>query len=333
MLGTALILLQLGLGFVLLLGGADVLIRAAASIAKRFSISSLAIGMTIVAFGTSAPELMVTVDAALSGAPDIGVGNIVGSNIANLLLVVGVSAAICPIVIGRPPRFNALVLVAVSLTFTALAMTGVLEWWAGLILVAGLAAFLVSAGRREQRHRLDRQARDDDGTSGDAASGQRKSRKASWRIWVGVVAGLIGIVFGANLLVDGSVALARAAGVSEAVIGLTLIAVGTSLPELAASVTAALRRHPEICLGNVIGSNIFNMLCVAGIAAVAVPLPVAEQIRTFDLWIMLAATAALFPFLFVGWRIGRIAGIALVLFYMAYIAALMTAGGAQAGAV
>ncbi len=320
--------LQLGCGFILLLGGADILVRAAAALARELSISSLAIGMTVVAFGTSAPELMVTLDAALSGAPDVGVGNIVGSNIANLMLIVGVSALICPIEISRPPRRDTAILAAVSVLFAALALTGILERWAGVVLVICLALFLVGAGRRERRRGHIGNDREDAGRGDRPVSpGGRR-----WRAWAGLLAGLAGVVIGANLLVTGSIALARAAGLSEAVIGLTLIAVGTSLPELAASAAAALRRHPEISLGNVIGSNIFNMLCVAGLTAAVVPLPVADQIRGFDLWVMLAATAALFPFLFAGLRIGRLVGLVLVLLYAGYIAALVFTGAAPATA-
>jgi cation:H+ antiporter len=320
---TATMYAQLLGGFVLLLGGADVLVRGAATIAQRFAISSLAVGMTIVAFGTSAPELMVTLDAALAGSPDIGVGNVVGSNIANLLLIIGSSAAICPIKIGRPLRFDAVVLGGVSLLFTALALRGVLEWWAGMLLIVALALFLVSAGRREQERR--RRA--------DPARDQRKAMPGrGWVAWLGILAGLIGVVVGADLLVRGSVAFARAAGVSEAVIGLSLIAVGTSLPELAASAAAAIRRHPEISLGNVIGSNIFNMLCVAGVVAALVPLPVAEQIRSLDVWVMLAATALLISFLFTGFPIGRVVGLIFLGLYAGYIAILVNTGDAGVGA-
>lgn len=325
--------IQLVAGFVLLLGGADILVRAAAALAARLSISSLAVGMTVVAFGTSAPELMVTLDAALSGAPDIGVGNIVGSNIANLLLIIGVSAVICPIVMSQPLRHDSVVLVAVTVLFTALALTGVLAWWAGAILAASLALFLVVAGRREQRRRrIDSPVKSSDerGDHGSAAATGPAGR--GWRIGLGIAAGLAGVVFGADQLVKGSVAFARAAGVSEAVIGLTLIAIGTSLPELAASVAAAIRRHSEISIGNVIGSNIFNMLCVGGLTALVVPLPVAEQIRGFDLWIMLAATAVLFPFLFAGRRVGRVVGIVFVLLYAGYVTFLVGIGAAPATA-
>lgn len=329
---AAMMYVQMAAGFALLLGGADLLVRAAAALAKHLAISSLAVGMTVVAFGTSAPELMVTLDAALSGAPDIGVGNIVGSNIANLLLIIGVSAAICPIVISRPLRHDSLVLAAVSLLFTALALTGVLAWWAGAILVIALALFLLAAGRREQHRRSFDSSESDNNTVENGHGEAQPSGRRDWHIWASLAAGLAGVIFGADLLVTGSVTFARAVGISEAVIGLSLIAIGTSLPELAASVTAAIRRHPEISLGNVIGSNIFNMLCVAGITAIVVPLPVAEQIRSFDLWVMLAATAALFPFLFAGRRIGRIVGVVFVLLYAGYLAVLVGSGAAPGSA-
>lgn len=315
------IYVQLLVGFVLLLGGAEFLVRGAAAIATRLAISSLAVGMSLVAFGTSAPELVVGIDAALSGAPDIAVGNIVGSNIANIMLILGVSAAICPIAIGRPLRHDALVLGGATILFSALAWSGTLGRWAGMALVAALIAFIASTGRREHRQRRS--------TLASQAGEEPTTSARGWIAWACIAGGLAGIILGADQLVQGSIALARTAGVSEAVIGLTLVAVGTSLPELATSAVAAARGHSEIAVGNVVGSNLFNMLCVGGLVATAVPLPVAEEIRSFDLWIMLAATAAVLPFLFTNLRMGRLFGVVLFCCYAGYIAILLGAASSQ----
>jgi cation:H+ antiporter len=311
---------QVTVGFVLLLGGAEVLVRGAAAVARRFAVSPLVIGMTVVAFGTSAPELVVSLDAAISGAPDIAVGNIVGSNIANLLLIMGITVLLSPI--GgrtRPLIHDTTILVISSALFAGFVWSGTIGRTAGVVMVAMLLGFLGSSYWREVR-----------GPGGPAAESLREEAEeiegipgAPWLAWLAVAGGLAGIIFGADLLVEGGVALARAAGVSEAVIGLTLIAVGTSLPELAASVVAAIRGHSDIAVGNVVGSNLFNMLGVGGTVALVTPLSVAEQIRDFDIWVMLVATAAFLPFLIFGLRLGRPVGVAFLVVYGAYIAFLV----------
>ncbi|MGF1640095.1 MAG: calcium/sodium antiporter [Rhodospirillales bacterium] len=322
--------IQVVVGFVLLLGGAEALVRGSVATARRFGISPLIIGMTVVAFGTSAPELVVSLQAAMAGVPDIAVGNIVGSNIANILLIVGVAAVLSPIG-GRPKPLihDTVVLVASSALFAALIWIGTIGRGAGVLMVAMLLGFLASSYRREIRG------------LGDATAGSRREEAeeiaplpgAPWLAWAAVVAGLVAIIVGAEMLVEGGVAVARAAGVSEAVIGLTLIAVGTSLPELAASVVAGLRGHSDIAIGNVIGSNLFNILGVGGAVAVVAPLAVADQIRHFDIWIMLLATTAFVPFLIIGLRLGRAVGFALLLLYGCYLARLIVGpAGAVAGA-
>ena len=306
-------------GFVLLLFSAEVLLRSSVAIARRLKIPTLVIGMTVVAFGTSLPELVVSLDAAFSGAPDIAVGNIVGSNIANLLLIIGVSGIIFPIASRpRPLVRDGLTLMAVSLLFAGFLWHGTIGREAGFLLVMLLVAFLA----RSYWH----------GTHGDAdLAAETLSQEAAelegipgrlWVAWVAVVVGLAGITLGADLLVRGGVVVARSAGVSEAVIGLSLIAVGTSLPELAASLMAAFRGHSDIAVGNVVGSNLFNMLCVGGTVAVAAPLSVAEQIQGFDVWVMLAATAAFLPFLVARIRFGRLMGALFLGAYVLYMVVL-----------
>jgi cation:H+ antiporter len=311
---------QVTVGFLLLLGGAEVLLRGAVAVARRFGVSTLVIGMTVVAFGTSAPELVVSLDAAISGVPDIAVGNIVGSNTANLLLIIGVTVLLSPIDgRARPLTHDTTILVASTVLFAGLVWSGTIGRGAGAVMVAMLLGFLVSSYWREVRG------------PGDAAAESRREEAeeiegipgAQWLAWIAVAGGLAGIVFGADLLVEGGMAVARAAGVSEVVIGLTLIAVGTSLPELAASVVAAIRGHSDIAIGNVVGSNLFNMLGVGGTVALVTPLRVAEQIRDFDIWVMLLATAAFLPFLIFGLRLGRPMGGAFLVVYGAYIAVLV----------
>jgi len=274
----------------------------------------------VVAFGTSAPELVVRLDAAISGVPDIAVGNIVGSNIANLLLIIGGAVLLSPIERRpQPLTHDTIVLVASSVLFAGFVWTGTIGRGAGAMMVAMLLGFLVSSYWREVK-----------GPGDSAAESRREEAEeiegipgAPWLAWIAVAGGLAGIIFGADQLVEGGTALARAAGVSEAIIGLTLIAIGTSLPELAASVVAAMRGHSDIAIGNVVGSNLFNMLGVGGTVALVTPLRVAEQIRDLDIWMMLLATAAFLPFLVFGLRLGRPVGVAFLAVYAAYIALLV----------
>jgi cation:H+ antiporter len=311
--------LQVIAGFVLLLGSAEVLLRGSVAIARRFNLSTLIIGMTIVAFGTSLPELVVSLDAAFAGAPDIAVGNIVGSNIANLLLIIGISGLVFPIAArDRPLLRDGFTLLAVSLLFAALLWHGVIGRGVGAALLIALLIFLVWSYWQETHGDTSLAAE----TLAQEAAEVEGLPGRSWVVWGAVIAGLAGIMLGADLLVEGSVAVARAAGVSEAVIGLSLVAVGTSLPELAASLVAAVRGHSDIAVGNVVGSNLFNMLCVGGSVAVAAPLTVAGQIQGFDVWIMLAATLAFIPFLLKRLRFGRLMGAAFVGAYATYMVVL-----------
>jgi cation:H+ antiporter len=309
--------LQILGGFILLLGGAEVMIRGAVAVSQWFGISTLVIGMTVIALGTSAPELVVGLDAALAGAPALALGNVVGSNIANILLVLGAAALIKPILIN-PHGFtgDSAMLVGGSVVFVVICLFGVIAIPSGIVLLIGFAGFLYYSYWRETK-------------GGDDTAGQMVEDieempglpKSLWLAWVMLLGGIAAVVWGADLLVDGGITLARAFGVTEEVIGLTLVAFGTSLPELAASVVAALRGHSGVALGNVVGSNLFNILGIPGVVALVTTLPVPHQIATFDLWIMIAVTVLLVPVLRRGWRLGRPEAVLFLVAYFAYIGA------------
>ncbi len=301
-------------GFVILLLGGDFLVRGAVALAEKLDISPLVIGLTVVALGTSAPELMVSIKAILHDAPGIAIGNVVGSNIANVLLVLGVPALIFPITAsgGSLNRDN-LIMVMATLLFIAFCWSGTLVTWQGAVFVVLLAAFIFHAywSARKNSSMPPEIGKDLDGVS---------LFPHTLPIALGmVVIGLAGLMLGANLLVSGAVAVAREAGISESVIGLTMIAIGTSLPELTTSVVAAMRRHGDVVIGNVIGSNMFNILGVMGVTSLLMPVPVSAEIINYDLWVMLAASVLLIPFAYFRIPIGRVVGVAFSLAYAAYI--------------
>jgi len=300
-------------GFILLLGAAELLVRGAVDLAARLGVPPLVIGMTIVAFGTSAPELVISVDAVLNGATGLAVGNIVGSNIANILLILGVAAIIRPI-LDKPDILlrDALMLMSGSLLFAVLVVMDAIDQTAAVVFLFVLLVFLWTS---YQQH-----------SNGDAdefsmpSTNDAKKKHISISIIL-VIVGLTGLVFGAELLVDGGTVIARSFNVSEEVIGLTLLALGTSLPELAASVVAARRGHVDVAIGNVVGSNLFNMFAVGGLSALIVPLPVISQISNFDIWVMMASTVMIMPVLIWGWRVTRIHAVIYLALYSLYISA------------
>lgn len=315
---------QVLIGFVVLIGGAEILVRGAVSLASRLGISPMVIGMTVVAVGTSAPELVVSVNAALEGATGLAVGNVIGSNIANVLLVLGVACILSPI-IDRPAalkRDGAFFLFG-TLLFVGLCLRGTLDATAGILLLIGFVSFIGVSYWRESS--------DPDQLSTDHV--QEVEDLQGWPgttggIVLAIVGGLAGLAVGSEFLVQGGSEIARSFGVSEEVIGLTLFALGTSLPELAASVIAALKGHADVGIGNVVGSNLFNVLGVAGVAALTADLPVHRQILDFDLWVMLGSSILLLPVLVFGWRIGRLTGLVFTLAYCGYIW-IQTAGVSQ----
>jgi cation:H+ antiporter len=307
-----------GLGLVILLLAGDVLVKGAVNLSLRLGIPALIVSLTIVAFGTSAPELLISIKSILDGVPGLAMGNVVGSNTANILLVLGVPAVISGLHAASDTRRTYVVMILGSLLFIALAFVGPFTWWHGLILLSLLVYVLFDAARSARAHRAAANGADDAEDLEEADPDM-----PWWRIGVYLALGLIGLPLGADLLVESSVAIATTYGVSETVIGLTLVAVGTSLPELATTVMAAIRKHADVALGNVIGSNMFNLLGIIGISALVGPIPVEPGLLKFDIWVMLAASLVLAPFVFLRWPMGRVVGIVFTALYVAYIAFLL----------
>ena len=298
--------LYLLVGLVGLFFGGEALVRGSVGIARRMAIPPLLIGLTVVGFGTSTPELLVSVDAAWRGVPDIALGNIVGSNIANILLIIGLSALIWPIkVMGATLRRDTAVMMAAAVVLLPVFAMGQLGRLSGAILVAGLAAYLVWAYRQPG----DMEA-EEVGVPAPASA-------LVSTLWV--IGGLVALMVGARFLVDGAVNIARGYGISEAFIGLTIVAVGTSLPELATSLIAAFRRQSEIAIGNIVGSNIFNVLGILGVTALIAPIPVASRFLTFDLPVMIAVSLVLTALLLTRPVIGRAIGVAMLAGYVVYV--------------
>ncbi|MCQ4346104.1 calcium/sodium antiporter [Pseudomonas stutzeri] len=305
-------------GLVLLVAGAEVLVRGAARLAAQFGIPPLIIGLTVVAFGTSAPETAVSVQAALNGSGDIAIGNVVGSNIANVLLILGLSALVAPLIVSRQLiRLDVPLMIGASLVTWALAMDGQLGRLDGALLFGGVVAytlFLIVSSRKDKAAA--------DGDEFAEEFGLHEAPKPyAWAVNLGLlVAGLALLVGGSNLLVEGAVSLAKALGLSELVIGLTVIAIGTSLPELATSMIAAFKGERDIAVGNVVGSNIFNLLCVLGLASLVSPLPinVSANALSFDFPVMIAVAVACLPIFFAGYRINRWEGALFAGYYVIY---------------
>lgn len=306
------------LGLVILLFGGDALVKGAVNLALRLGIPALVVGLTVVAFGTSAPELLVSVNAALAGQPGIAVGNVVGSNIVNILLILGLPLLLTTIHSSQlDTRRSYVIMLLTAIGFTALAFTGPLTWWHGLILLGGLALMLWDNYRISMAHR---QATADDEVEGaDESMGWLK-------IVVFIIGGLIGLAVGARFLVDSAVNIATAWGVSETVIGLTLVAIGTSMPELVTSIIAAIRKQADVAMGNVIGSNTFNILCILGVTSLVADVPVDPAILWFDNFFMIAVSLLLIPFVFGKRDMGRLAGVTFVGIYIAYAVWLVMSG-------
>lgn len=305
--------LEVVTGIVLLVVAGDFLVRGAVSLAHRAGVSTLIIGLTIVAFGTSAPELVVGVDAVLKGSPTLALGNIVGSNIANSLLVVGLPAIIAPMTCDAPRLGrNLMMMVGATLIFIWFAQSGTFTSSQGLILLALLAMFLTYSGMRAKKCPTELEGLDEITEIEEHPIPYRKS-------WAMVIGGLIGLALGADLLVVGSIELARAFGVSEALIGLTLIALGTSLPELVTAMVAAIRGHCDVAVGNVVGSNIFNILAIMGVSSMVGDIPVPDSFLAVDIWVMLGAALLLIPFTRLRSQLGKMSGFVMVALYIGYM--------------
>lgn len=306
----------LAIGFALLLAGGEYLVRGAVTVARSFGMSPMLIGLTLVGFGTSTPELVASVNAALKDAPGIAVGNVVGSNIANIMLIIGASALILPMATHREAfrRDGPLLLVATAILVGAV-MSGAIDRIMGGVGVALLFAYTFYTWRTDAML-LDAGAAMHGQESEDAEM-PRTGLPMAFAITLG---GMAGVLIGADLLVDAAIVIARGFGLSEAVIGLTLVAIGTSLPEFVTSVMAAIRKHADVAFGNIVGSCMFNILGILGVTALVSPLAIPPGIAAFDVWIAALAAVMLVVFAMTGWRIGRREGAALLAAYALYIA-------------
>jgi len=318
-------------GLVLLAGGAELLVRGAAKLALAAGISPLVVGLTVVAYGTSSPEIVVSLQAVWAGQTDLAAGNVVGSNIFNVLAILGVCATLAPLRVAQQLiRFDVWIMLAASALVVVLGFDGRLGGGDGLIFVGGLGAYTawtIVQGRREQRPAV-------------VAEYERhfqspREARRSMALNIGfVVVGLALLVLGARWLVGAAVNFATAFGISELVIGLTIVAAGTSLPEVATSIVATIRGERDIAVGNVVGSNVFNILGVLGLSALAASdgLPVGAGLLRFDIPVMVATALACLPIFFTGQRIERWEGVLFLVFYLAYLAYLILAAQAHEGA-
>lgn len=312
--------LLIPVGFYFLIKGGDLLVDGASSIAKRLGISSLVIGLTIVAFGTSAPELIVNIFASIQGNTDIAIGNILGSNIANILLILGISAVIFPLAVKKSTvwkeiPFSLLAVIVLGLMANDMLIDGaqasLITRIDGLVLIAFFIIFLYYTFGISKAQ------------PADAVETQFTKYSVPRSIFM-IILGLLGLTLGGKWIVDGAVALAEFFNVSQAIIGLTIVAVGTSLPELATSAIAAYKKDTDIAVGNIVGSNIFNIFWILGVSALINPLPF-SAILAKDLWVTIGATTLLFAFMFIGKRheLERWQGITFIALYIGYVAVLV----------
>lgn len=298
-------------GLAILIAGGEVLVRGAVGIALKFNLSPLVIGMTIVSFGTSAPELLVSLKAALEGHPEIAIGNIVGSNIANITLVLGITAMILPI----PVKKNTLkidwpIMMGVSVLFYLFILNGVLNTWEGAIFVILLIFFVIYQLKSSKTNEVNNE---------DEVIAELKNKNSNvYFHLLLIVVGIVALSFGAEWLLTGAVNIAQDFGVSEHIISVTIIAFGTSVPELATSVIAAFKKQMDISVGNLIGSNIFNLLSVLGITSLIKEIPISQGVILNDIFWVLGASFLLLPFM-LNYNISRWKGAVLTLFYLAYV--------------
>jgi cation:H+ antiporter len=324
-------------GLVLLVGGGEVLVRGASSIATAAGLSPLVVGLTVVSFATSAPEFAVTMQAVADGSPGLAIGNVVGSNIANILLVLGVAAVITPLAVKSPVvKRDVPAMVAISLLATVLSFNGVIAQWQGALLVAVLIAYVVWTVRISRREEAAAKASATDGTSDPAvAEAEEEATRRNPPLVVSggfVIAGVALLVGGATLLVNGATAVARSFGLSDLVIGLTIVAIGTSLPELATSVIAAKRGQRDLAVGNAVGSNIFNIGAVLGFASLFTPggIVIPEAASNFDFVLMTGVALLLLPVVYTGMAVARWEGVMFLLYYTAYTVYLLLASSQHA---
>jgi len=314
---TSTILLFIG-GLVILILGADLLVRGASRLAAAFGVSPLVIGLTIVAIGTASPEIAVSMQAAVNGQGDLTLGNVLGSNIFNILFILGVTAVLAPVVIAEQLiRKDAPIMLGVSLLAFFLGVDGNLGVWDGLVLLSGLVGYIIFALRQSQSENREVQ----DEYAREYAEKQPRSSRNTGINLIFILAGLGLLVLGSRWLVDSSVVIAKALGLSELVIGLTIVAVGTSLPEVATSVIAAFKKESDIAVGNAVGSNIFNLLGVLGLGAMFAPggISVAERALRFDFPVIAFVAMVALPIFYIDNRISRMEGALLLGYYALYV--------------
>ena len=302
------------LGLFLLLVSGDFLVKGAIQLSNRLGVSALLVSLTVVAFGTSAPELIVAIKATLSGSPGLALGNVVGSNIANILLVLGLPILIVGLQndIADTKRSFGL-MIAASVLFIVFGMSGSFSWVYGIVLLSLLAFFLIDTFRQNSEKAL----------NNEILEFQQRISHSWWTIIFFLILGVIGLPLGADLLVTNASALAKGYGISDAVVGLTLVAIGTSLPELATTFVAVVRKKADVVLGNLIGSNIFNLLAIIGITSLVSPVPVDPTFIKFDFWIMLCASLLVAPFIFLNIQFNRLSGFLFVALYIGYLTAIL----------
>ncbi len=293
------------IGLVLLLVAGEILVKGAVGIAAMFRISPLVVGMTVVSFGTSAPELLVSLQSALSGNPDIAIGNVLGSNIANIALVLGLTAIIFPIVVDKNSiRIDWPAMMIATVMLFAFMLNNKIERWEGIVMflaLIGFTVFLIRKSRKESEPPVE------------------EEKSNVWLNVVFIIGGCVGLVFGSELFVDGACGIAKRFGVSDLVIGSTVVAFGTSVPELVTSCVAAFRKQTDISIGNLIGSNLFNIAAILGLTSIVKEINVNEAAIAFDMWWVVAVALLIFPLMVVGKKIGRVKGVFLALYYFAYI--------------
>ena len=300
--------------FLLILGG-EFLVRGAVSLALKLKVSTLLIALTVIAFGTSTPELLVSVDAAISGSPELTIGNIVGSNIANILLILGLPALITPIVLSNKNTKNYLILIISYSLFLFFGLNFKIQSYEGIILFVFLIFFLFNSYLQGKKDREQSEAINSEVSSLEA------SKNIAWILGL-IILGLIGLFFGSELLIEGAVGIATELNISKEIIGLSVLAIGTSLPELTTSLIAAIKKQSDFIIGNVIGSNLFNTLGVAGITSFIVDIPVKENILKLDFTVMFLSLLLLMPLILFKLKIGRYLGILLFASYITYIFAI-----------
>lgn len=310
------------LGLATLIVGGEFLVRGAVGIAKKAHISTLVIGMTVISFGTSAPELFVSIDSAMDGNPAIAIGNVVGSNIANIALVLGITVLIFPIVAKRNSKIIDWPMMMLStLLFILFSLDLIIEMWEGAVLFGILLTFtflLIRNSRRAtKKSNAEAEAEEESEDDGDMKIDN---------IWLSIlflVIGLVGLYFGAGWLVDGAVDIADSAGMEERVIAVTVVAFGTSVPELVTSAVAAFKKETDISIGNLIGSNIFNIMAVIGITAMVKPIEVQQEVLDIDFWWVGGIALAVLPIMVIGKKVGRLKGALLLSTYIIYISLLV----------